>query len=195
MRISLHKPHSVGEDCVTSQKNVTNSTIKIFPQTIAIFMCTNFLTYRRCTLMLSWSALSFVKWLSVFSHILACVASVSSRIARKLEREQKENGRGRRKGGEETLQAVPSLPSPSPFIPFFALVLTRAEPLATQASHIPLLYLYSFLVESQSISKRQGPVLKGLKNDMEVVLKLKLLPFRRHLFCFVFAWGDILMTF
>ena len=115
------------------------------------------------------------------------VASVSSRIARKLEREQKENGMGRRKGGEETLQAVPSLPSPSPFIPFFALVLTRAEPLATQASHIPLLYLYSFLVESQSISKRQGPVLKGLKNDMEVVLKLKLLPFRRHLFCFVFA--------
>ena len=126
-----------------------------------------------------------MKWLSVFSHILACVASVSSRIARKLEREQKENGRERRKGGEETLQAVPSLPSPSPFIPFFALVLTRAGPLATQASHIPLLYLYSFLVESQSISKRQGP--EGLKNDMEVVLKLKLLPFRRHLFCFVFA--------
>ena len=70
-------------------------------------MCTNFLTYRRCTLMLSWSALSLVKSLSVFSHI----------------------------------------------------------PL--------LLHLYSFRVESQSISKRQGPVLKGQKNDMEVVLKLK----------------------
>ena len=115
------------------------------------------------------------------------VASVSSRIARKLEREQKENGRGRRKGGEETLQAAPSLPSPSPFIPFFALVLTRAEPLATQASHIPLLYFYSFLVESQSISKRQGPVLKGLKNDMEVVLKIKASSIQAPLVLFCFC--------
>ena len=114
---------------------------------------------------------------------LACVASVSIRIARKLEREQKENRRGTRKGGEETLQAVPSIPSPSPFIPFFALVPLARNRLLRRLT----IYLYSFLTESQSISKRQGPVLKGLKNDMEVVLKLKLLPFRRHLFCFVFA--------
>ena len=111
------------------------------------------------------------------------VASVSSRIARKMEREQKENGRGRR----GNVASGSFTPLPLPLHSFFCSRSTRAEPLATQASHIPLLYLYSFLVEGQSISKRQGPVLKGLKNDMEVVLKLKLLPFRRHLFCFVFV--------
>ena len=40
--------------------------------------------------------------------MLACVASVSSRvIARKLEREQKKNGRGRGRGEEETLARKP----------------------------------------------------------------------------------------
>ena len=40
--------------------------------------------------------------------LVACVASVSSRvIARNLEREQKKNGRGRGKGGEETLARKP----------------------------------------------------------------------------------------
>ena len=39
---------------------------------------------------------------------LACVASISSRvIARKLEREQKKNGRGRGKREEETLARKP----------------------------------------------------------------------------------------
>ena len=91
-------------------------------------------------------------------------------------------------GREERKRCKRFLHSPPPPLQsFFCSRSTRAELLDTQASHIPLLYLYSFLVESQSISKRQGPVLKGLKNDMEVVLKLKLLPFRRHLFCFVFV--------
>ena len=51
--------------------------------------------------------MDFLKILRVTS-VLACVASVSSRvIARKLEREQKKNGRGRGRGEEETLDRKP----------------------------------------------------------------------------------------
>ena len=106
-------------------------------------------------------------------------AKVGAGAKRKWKGEE-EGRRGNAASGSFT-------PLPLPLHSFFCSRSTRAEPLATQASHIPLLYLYSFLLEGQSISKRQGPVLKGLKNDMEVVLKLKLLPFRRHLFCFVFV--------
>ena len=77
--------------------------------------------------------------------MVACVASVSSRVlARKLEREQKkQNGRGRGRGEEEKLSSPypyeESLsPLPSPSFPFFLLSpqrsrRTRAETLATQA--------------------------------------------------------------
>ena len=58
--------------------------------------------------------------------MVACVASVSSRVlARKLEREQKkQNGRGRGRGEEEKLSSPypyeESLsPLPSPSFPFF----------------------------------------------------------------------------
>ena len=67
---------------------------------------------------------------------LACVASVSNQVTeRKLEREQKEGGRGRERGEEE----VPSFPSPSPVLSFFLLWSqlsrrTREETLATQAN-------------------------------------------------------------
>ena len=64
---------------------------------------------------------------------VAYVASVSSRvIARKLEREQKKKEGG---GGR-----VPSLPSPSPFIPFFALVpvfSTNSRGTACYAGYVP----------------------------------------------------------
>ena len=64
---------------------------------------------------------------------VACAASVSSRvIARKLKREQKKKMEG---GGGR----VPSLPSPSPFIPFFALVpvfSTNSHGTACYAGHL-----------------------------------------------------------
>ena len=87
--------------------------------------------------------------LSLF-HI-ACVASVSSRvIARKLEREQKKKkwkGKGEGRRGN-----FPSLPSPSPLIPFFLLSSqlsrrTRAEMLAMQALfHRALVSFHGFSV-------------------------------------------------
>ena len=57
------------------------------------------------------------------SKLLACVASVSNRvIARKLERKQKKDWRGRGRGEEEE---VPSFPSASPVIHFFFLPLSQ----------------------------------------------------------------------
>ena len=73
-------------------------------------------------------------------------------------------------GGRETLrswananrgvcgQAVPSLPSPSPFIPFFLLSSqfsrrTRAEPLATQAKE-PTAYIFHDF--SKSAKRKTG---------------------------------------
>ena len=51
------------------------------------------------------------------SSILACLASVSSRVtARKLEREQKKNGRGRGRGEEETLARKPQDSGKHPLI-------------------------------------------------------------------------------
>ena len=129
MRISLHKPHYVGEDCVTSQKNVTNSTVKIFAKLLP-YLCVP----------IFWPA----------GNALWCCHDQHSHSWNRY-----------------------------------------------QSSAI---YLYStftlFGWNGQSISKRQGPVLKGLKNDMEVVLKLKASSSYSGatcfvLFCFVFAWGNI----
>ena len=48
------------------------------------------------------------KWMSQVLNLVACVGSISNRvIARKLEWEQKNNGRGKGRGEEETLAQKP----------------------------------------------------------------------------------------
>ena len=100
---------------------------------------------------------------------LACVASASSRvIARKLEREQKKIGKWKESGEEKT--ALPSLPSPSPVIPFFfALVPTFSTNLRGNACYAG----YPLFCSS---SAQNCLILPAECSPQKLLIQLKILP-------------------
>ena len=93
----------------------------------------------------------YLSWIS-FTVTLACVASVSSRvIARKLEREQKKNGRGR--GGEKKKNLL----SPSPL----------GRPDTRSVTHVDktyLVWLMYWLLFNQHYQHRTNQKLRSWAN-------------------------------